>query len=49
MNKPILIITNKKDNAAIIANESGIKRGDIISDGFASADDIPMGHKGVAN
>lgn len=41
----IVIKTNPKDNVAIVANSTGLKRGAIVLDGVVLEEDIPMGHK----
>ncbi|MFN3847978.1 MAG: galactarate dehydratase [Spirosomataceae bacterium] len=41
----IVIKTSPKDNVAIVANPTGLKRGAIVLDGVVLEEDIPMGHK----
>lgn len=41
----IVIRTTPKDNVGIIANQSGLKKGAVISVGIILQEDIPMGHK----
>lgn len=41
----IVIKTNPIDNVAIVANQTGLKRGAIILNSIVLEEDIPMGHK----
>jgi galactarate dehydratase len=41
----IVIQTTPQDNVGIVANQSGLKKGAVISGGIVLQEDIPMGHK----
>ena len=41
----VVIQTTPKDNVAIVANTSGLKKGAVVLNGIILEEDIPMGHK----
>ena len=41
----IVIQTTPQDNAGIVANPSGLKKGVVVLDGIVLLEDIPMAHK----